>query len=219
MRFSSGFLLFDLDGTLVDSTQQISNCWRSWAIENNLNPDVVDVLSRGRTAKETIKLAFAAEAKADVDKLTRDFIQSEIKATFNLTPIFHSKQLLASLPPDRWGVVTSATNSLALARLNSAGLPIPKVLVTSELVERGKPSPDGFILAAKLLSAKPSDCIVFEDSLSGIQAALAAEMQVIQVNGNTAVSGVSCSISNFEGVRVEQDLSSLIVLVEKLVRK
>ena len=88
---------------------------------------------------------------------------------------------LASLPADRWAIVTSSPRRLALRRLAAAGLPTPAVLVTAEDVERGKPAPDCFLLAAERLGQRIEDCLVFEDAPAGIQAAEAAGAAVAVV--------------------------------------
>jgi sugar-phosphatase len=202
-------LLFDLDGTLVDSTDQISKCWRSWAIENNFDPEKVNLISRGRTAKETISLVVSPEA--DIDSIADAFIGREIQSAQGISALHCAKQLIDALPIDKWGVVTSATTSLASARLSSAGLPIPSVLVTSDSVVKGKPAPDSYLLAAQLLGAQTRDCLVFEDSKSGIEAAISAGIPVIHVNRQEAVEGVLCSIKDYAGVSIALTVDGLIV--------
>jgi sugar-phosphatase len=93
---------------------------------------------------------------------------------------------LQSLPPDRWAVVTSAPRALAVRRLDAAGLPVPPVLVTAEDVERGKPSPDGFLMAAGALGFAAGDCLIWEDAPAGIAAAEAAGGTVIVVGATHA---------------------------------
>jgi mannitol-1-/sugar-/sorbitol-6-phosphatase len=65
--------------------------------------------------------------------------------------------------------------------LEAAGLPTPAVFVTGEDVERGKPAPDCFLLAAKRPGQKIEDCLVFEDAPAGIQAAEAAGAALVVV--------------------------------------
>ena len=88
---------------------------------------------------------------------------------------------LDSLPPQRWAIVTSAPRALAEARIVAAGLPLPAVLVAAEDVQRGKPAPDPFLLGAQKLGVYPEHCLVFEDTLAGLQAAEAAGMDSIVV--------------------------------------
>jgi sugar-phosphatase len=82
----------------------------------------------------------------------------------------------ALLARDDVAVVTSGSHGLAEARLASAGLPQPRVLITSDDTERGKPHPDPYLAAAAAAGADPADCVVIEDAPAGIVAALAAGM-------------------------------------------
>ena len=77
--------------------------------------------------------------------------------------------------------MTSATRELAETRLNFAGLPIPSVLISAEDVQRGKPNPDCYQLAAAQLGVRSSECLVLEDTLTGIQAGITAGMQVLGI--------------------------------------
>jgi sugar-phosphatase len=85
------------------------------------------------------------------------------------------------LPAERWAVVTSAPRLLAERRILAAGLPLPQIMVSAEDVERGKPAPDCFLLAAKKLGVKPAECLVFEDAPAGIAAAEAAGAKVMVI--------------------------------------
>ena len=71
-------------------------------------------------------------------------------------------------------MVTSANPNLARARLAAAGIPIPKELVTAWDVTKGKPDPEPYLKGAENLGFDISDCVVFEDAASGIQAGLDA---------------------------------------------
>ena len=80
-----------------------------------------------------------------------------------------------------WAVVTSAGPELARRRLAAAGLALPPVLVSSNDVIRGKPAPDGYLLAAKRLAVTPGRAVVFEDAPAGIVSGRAAGCAVIGV--------------------------------------
>ncbi|MEN9753196.1 MAG: hypothetical protein RL670_887 [Actinomycetota bacterium] len=83
-------------------------------------------------------------------------------------------ELTGSAPLGSWTVCTSANRNLGTARLEAAGIRIPKELVTAEDVERGKPHPDPYLLGAKRLGLDPADCVVFEDAPAGVLAGIAA---------------------------------------------
>lgn len=172
-------LLFDLDGTIVNSIAAAERAWAAWAERHGL--DVASFLPtiHGVRGIETItNLALpgldpAAEAEA--------VLRAEIEDVAGVEPIEGAASFLASLPADRWAIVTSSPRRLALRRLAAAGLPVPAVLVTAEDVVRGKPAPDCFLLAAERLGQRIEGCLVFEDAPAGIEAAEAAGAAVVVV--------------------------------------
>src|SRR5207249_3037818 len=96
--------------------------------------------------------------------------------------------LLASIPPERWAIVTSGTRHLATSRLRLAQLPIPKVLVCGDEVINGKPHPEPYLRGAHLLGVDPRECLVIEDAPAGIAAAHAGEMKVIGLTSTFSAS-------------------------------
>jgi mannitol-1-/sugar-/sorbitol-6-phosphatase len=169
-------VLFDLDGVLVDSTPAVERVWRKWAEERGLDPDYVIQWAHGRRSIETIRRV-APYMDAAHENLKVE--QSEIEDLEGVRAIEGAADLLASIPPDHWTVVTSATRALAEARMGYVHLPLPKDAITAELVERGKPDPEPYLKGAALLGFAPSECLVIEDTAAGIQAAKAAGMQAI----------------------------------------
>ena len=93
------------------------------------------------------------------------------------------KALLASLPQERWAIVTSAQRRLLLARLTAAGLPVPERVITGEMVEWGKPDPEPYRRGAELLGFLPEECVVVEDAPSGVGSGKAAGCRVMAVLG------------------------------------
>lgn len=169
-------VLFDLDGVLVDSTPAVSRVWGRWAQEQGIDPERVIATAHGRRSIETIRMV-APQLDAEQENLTVE--RREIAEREGVTALPGSAALLHALPPERFAVVTSATRALALARLNYAGLPAPSRLITADDVVNGKPSPEPYLKGAVLLGAAPADCLVFEDTPAGIQAARVAGMKVV----------------------------------------
>ena len=172
-------LLFDLDGTIVNSIAAAERAWAAWAERHGLDVAAFLPTIHGVRGIDTItRLALpgldpAVEAEA--------ILQAEIEDVEGVEPIEGAAAFLASLPADRWAIVTSSPRRLALRRLAAAGLPVPAVLVTAEDVTRGKPAPDCFLLAAERLGQRIEDCLVFEDAPAGIKAAEAAGAAVVMV--------------------------------------
>lgn len=96
--------------------------------------------------------------------------------------------VLQSVPDGKWAIVTSCGERLARALLANAGLPVPDILVSDDDVERGKPAPDCYALAASRLDVPAEKCLVVEDSIQGVQAGLAAGMDVVAIRRGRSVN-------------------------------
>jgi sugar-phosphatase len=171
-------ILFDMDGTLVDSTVCVEALWAEWGRRHGIGLRTILAVSHGRPTRETVR-ELAPHLDAEAEALAMDS-EAAIRSE-GIVAAAGALRLIESLERDEWAVVTSAPQALARARLGFAGLPLPAHLVGSEDVQMGKPAPDGFLLGASLLGVQPSDCIVIEDTPAGVQAARAAGMRVVAV--------------------------------------
>ena len=171
-------VLFDLDGVLADSTASVEHHWRAWAARHRLDGDALMQVVHGRRAIDSIR-EFAPHLDADRELI--DLAASEAGDLTGVAPLDGAARLVASLPANRWAVVTSGTRPVATARLAHVGIAIPRVLITADVVARGKPDPEGYLAAARALEVPPSRCIVVEDAPPGITAARAANMRSIAV--------------------------------------
>ena len=119
------------------------------------------------------------------------------------------------MPPESWAIVTSAERALALARLGAAGLPIPKVLVTAEDVERGKPDPACYLLGASRMGVAASDCLVFEDAPFGLAAGHAAGAQVVALTTSLTEQELADedSLPDYRAVRATADANGVRLVV------
>lgn len=172
-------VLFDMDGTLVDSTGVVEQVWGVFAADYNLDIEAILATSHGVQGIDTVRRF--APADADHLAIAADLMARELVSTDGIVEIPGALEFVASLPADAVALVTSATVSLAELRMNLAGIAIPAVSVTAESVTRGKPDPEGFALAARRLGVEPSETLVFEDAEAGIAGALAAGCRVIVV--------------------------------------
>ena len=171
-------ILFDLDGVLVDSSASIQRNWKKWADLHGIDLTSVMRTSYGVRTVETMRiLAPHLDAEHEAAQLTA----AEIADTEGVTASDGALALLQSLPPDRWAIVTSGSRELAMARLERAGLPAPRVLVSGDEVQHGKPAPDPYLEGARRLGRPRESCIVVEDAPAGIASARAAGMQVVAV--------------------------------------
>jgi len=160
-----GFL-FDLDGVLIDSTPAVARVWSRWAHEHGFDPDDTVRRAHGRPSITTIRELLP---HADAEAENRKVEQGELDDTGGVVPLPGTRELLSSLDPDRWTIVTSCTRALAETRLRAAGLPIPERLLTSSDVKFGKPNPEPYLKGAGLLGVPAQECVVFEDAPAGIR--------------------------------------------------
>jgi sugar-phosphatase len=169
--------LFDIDGTLVDSSAVVERAWRQVAREFGTDGDAIVAGCHGRRSADTIEEFFPPPVRA----AARERIDALELADRDVTACRGAAELLATLDGRPWAAVTSGPRPLMTARLAAAGLPVPKVLVTADDVRHGKPAPDGYRQAARVLGLSPADCVVVEDSPAGVGAGKAAGALVAAV--------------------------------------
>jgi len=169
-------ILFDLDGVLIDSTRSVDRQWRVWAREQGIDEEKVIAIAHGVRAIEVIR---AVAPQLDAEAELRRLEAREANDKIDVAVMTGAAELIRAIPDGRWGVVTSGTRLLASARLRLGGLPVPKILVTAEDVANGKPHPEPYLRAAKLLGVKAEECLVIEDAPAGIRSARAGGMKVI----------------------------------------
>jgi sugar-phosphatase len=189
-------LLFDLDGTLVDSRAVVERQWRRLCDRLGLDFAAVLAVLHGVRSADVIR-AFAPDADVEAEAAALDAAEQE--DTEGLLVVRGAPEVLAALPAGSWGIVTSGHRTLAQGRLRAVGLPVPEVMVCGDEVTRGKPDPEGYLAAAGLLGAAPGACVVFEDAPAGVQAGLAAGMRVIGItttHAAPALAGASAVIAD-----------------------
>ena len=206
-------LLFDMDGVLVDSTPAVTRVWTTWAKRYGLDPAEVVRQAHGRPSIATIReLLPSADHRVEDQAIEK----AEIEDIEDVIALPGTIELLSALPDDRFAVVTSATRALALVRLRAAGFAIPKHLVTSNDIQRGKPAPEPYIKGAQILGLSPADCIVVEDAPAGIQSGKAAGSRVIALRTTTPDSALraagadwivtDCSEISLQSIEADKDL-------------
>ncbi len=172
-------LLFDLDGVLIDSTPAVARVWTRWAREHGFDPEEVTHRAHGRPSIATLR-EYLPNADHEAENLIVE--QMEIEDLEGVVPLPGSLELLNSLPPERWTIVTSCTRPLAEVRIRAAGLPVPPKLLTSSDVVHGKPAPEPYLKGAALLGFCATDCVVLEDVPAGIRAGKAAGARVLAIS-------------------------------------
>lgn len=177
-------VLLDVDGTLIDSMRGLRRVWDAWADRHGVDRD-----RTWECATRTIPLDTFAEVAPGRDPASclavLHALEDEDARSGVCRAFAGAWELLRMLPEGSWAAVTGNYAHRVTVRFQRLGLPLPTVVIDAESVRRGKPDPEGYLAAARRLGAKPSDCLVVEDSSAGVQAALNAQMTVWTVNTTT----------------------------------
>jgi sugar-phosphatase len=195
-------ILFDMDGILISSLGSVERSWTKWANLRGVDPAYVLSMIHGRRAIESVAMLRPDLDSGEELKLIEDIELGDGEGIMVLPGV---KELLAALPPERWTVVTSATERLARMRLAASGFTVPERMVTAETVNEGKPHPAPYLAGAGLLGLAPEDCVVFEDSASGVAAGCAAGCIVVGTTFSHEAEHLECAnylVKDLSGLRV-----------------
>lgn len=181
-------MLFDLDGVLIDSEGEYSTFWGG----------IGDRYGKGADFKDRIKGATLTEILAHFPESERAKIKAELydfeaRMEFRVYP--GVKKFLAGLRERNIpaAIVTSSDN----AKMEKLFTRHPELkeaaeyIVTADMVTRGKPDPECFLLGAKMTGVPIADCYVFEDSINGLKAARASGGKVIALATTNPLSAVA----------------------------
>ncbi len=171
--------LFDLDGVVLDTEKQYSHIWG--IIGQQFHPEIphFEMIIKGQTLKQIFAAHFPdVEQQYQVTQVLNQY-EAQMKYEFVLGADVFISQLRAA------GIRTALVTSSNDVKMNNVYNAIPTFcsmwdeIVTADKLKRSKPDPECYLLAAQMLCVAPSECVVFEDSLHGLQAGRAAQMKVV----------------------------------------
>ena len=186
-------LIFDLDGTLINSMPYHALAWKQVAYEHGFDIDVNDIYAMGGSASRDIAAFYKnkGEPVGDIDEYVKRKIaifQENIPKIEVFQKIFNELKEAKSLGI-RIAIGTGTRTANATRILKEKDLfDYIDALVTADDVTRHKPNPDTFLVAAKRLELEPQDCLVFEDGQLGIKAALRGGFDCIEVKDNEMIN-------------------------------
>ena len=179
-------VLWDMDGTLIDSEPYWMKSEGSFAKANNSNWTEQDGLSlvgmslydSSKIIKE--KVGSNLEPDQIIQKLTDD-VAAQLKQEILWRPGAKELLMLLRKKKIKTALVTMSMSRMAKQVADSIGFDAFDVIVAGDDVRHGKPHPEPYLKAAQLLGEKPEDCVAFEDSLTGLRSAEAANTKAVGV--------------------------------------
>jgi beta-phosphoglucomutase len=179
-------VIWDLDGVIIDSADEHRRSWyrlakeeglpftdeQFWATFGQRNDTIIPQLWGSMPPERVRELADRKEA------YFREFIRE------TAAPLPGAIELLSALKEAGYQQALASSTPIANIELISEVLGLKRyltALVSGESVAHGKPAPDVFLKAASELNIEPSKCLVIEDAVAGVQAALAGGMYCIAV--------------------------------------
>ena len=201
-------VLFDMDGTLVDSTGVVERAWGWWAARHGIPLEAVLSFAHGRPTIAAMEHFLPARDHAEELEEMERYEETDFEG---ILAVPGATQVVHALQNHPWAIVTSAWRTLAEARVRAAGLPLPKVIVPVDEICNGKPHPEGFLRAAEQLGVAQKECLVFEDTRPGIEAGVNAGMQVVALLTTASAHHLKHRplILDFRDVTVQPDGESI----------
>jgi len=183
---SSTAVIFDMDGTLIDSTEADYLAWKHTFADYGIEltyPDYFPLLGkRSHDVAATVLNLNEKQAAEALQKKATYF--TEIITQNGISTIPHALDFVAWIRSNKLktALATSSRNMKMKLVLERTGLlPFFDVLVSGDEVQNGKPAPDIFLMAAERLGIEPAQCLVVEDAVNGVLAAKQAGMQCVAI--------------------------------------
>lgn len=176
MRYKAA--LFDLDGVIVDTESIYTDFWDDIDRRYPTGVDNFARVIKGNTLARILDTYFDENLRDEILVLLKEQEESMRYRLFDGVSDFLDRLIENDIPK---AIVTSS-NDRKMSRLFSQ---IPELrpkfeaIITDAIVERSKPDPQGYLIAAEKLGVDPSDCVVFEDSFAGLEAGRRAGAYVV----------------------------------------
>ncbi len=196
--------LFDLDGVLIDSMPMHTEAWQAYLRQLGIEQSYVAERMHGKRNSELVRELIDAglsddsafEHGAAKERLFREMILAADLERYRVPGVTAFLEEFHDVPKAVGSNAEPANIGFALERLGLAQY--FQVRVDGSQVQRPKPYPDIYLLAAERLGVAPANCIVFEDSPTGVAAGVAAGMRVVGIETTpTTFEGIAFHVKNF----------------------
>jgi beta-phosphoglucomutase family hydrolase len=199
-------VIFDMDGVIVDNHAYHHEAWMTFFQKYGLTVEGDVSHFFGRTNQDILEAVFPDELDqahlyqfaGEKEKLYRELYEGNVEMAEGLPELLENLLKMGM----KLAVATSAPPGNVDFVMKNTGLRrYFDLVVDSSMVAKGKPDPEIYLLAARKLNVKPARCVVVEDSVSGIRAALAAGMKVVAItttSGRERLAEADMIIDNFD---------------------
>lgn len=177
-------VLFGLDGVVIDTEREYDKFWSKIATDNRLKINNFSSVIKGMTISSVIELYFTISSLEEKQAIRKACFDMEQTIDYKKVIIPGVLDFIKYLKDNEYkiGLVTSSPASKVKVVLEQLLLTDTfDTIITSDSIKKGKPDPMGYVLAKTNLGVQSSECIVFEDTFTGIKAATYAFMRVIGV--------------------------------------
>jgi beta-phosphoglucomutase-like phosphatase (HAD superfamily) len=220
-----GALIFDMDGTMIDSMPYHARSWEVFAKRHGVTMDLPELMRRttGRTGTECMGELFGREMTAqealplvqEKEEIYRQMFASEFREVAGFKAFAAQARALGL----RIGVGTAGDiHNVAFALSHLQLQPEPEAVIRGDMGLPGKPDPAIFLEAARALNTRAEGCVVFEDAPFGIEAARRAGMQAVAIctsHSAAELAGphVIAAVKNYDELIAQGWLQSLRIAV------
>lgn len=208
-------LILDMDGVIIDSNRWHRKAWAEYNRRHGIETDeAMHQRMYGKRNDDIVRDFFGphlADSEVHTHGAAKERLYREmIRPVLNQALVPGVREFLERHQGEPVGLATNAEPDNVEFLLEEARLrPYFRVLVDGHQVPNPKPRPDIYLRAAELLGAEPRDCVVFEDSLPGVEAARLAGMAVVGVTTTHKVlPGVDLEIRDFTNPHLEPWLAN-----------
>lgn len=201
--------LFDLDGVIVNSMPMHMNAWELYLQQHGIDPGELRTKMLGKHNSELVEHYWGISETFDHGAAKEALYRELIGPVFNEFLVPGVVDFVKSTGMPKAVGSNADWPNIDFTLMRSGLKESFHAVVSGDDVERPKPGPDVYLRAASMLNVHPDNCIVFEDSPTGIAAARAAGMRVIGVDTNRMnLENVDVRVDDFRDPRLHQWLES-----------
>ena len=200
-------LIFDLDGVIVDTAKFHFKAWQKLAQKINVHfTEKENEQLKGVSRVKSLEKILSWGNKTISDELFQQLMDEKnqdylgyVNAMTTNDILPGVKEFLALAKAEGHPIALGSASKNAKTILNAVQLlDMFDVIIDGNQVTKGKPDPEGFLKAAEQLKCQPEDCIVFEDSIAGIQAANTGNMMSIGIGDKSVLNEADHCFKGFD---------------------